>query len=56
MTALDVKYNAETGEFVIKGKVATSPEPSKSGKSLILASTQGFVATAAGRLSLNLIK
>ena len=53
---MEVSYNKTTGEVVIKFTVSKDPQPSKSGKSLILASTNGFTATSAGRLSLNLIK
>lgn len=55
---MEVTYNTTTREVVIKftANDPASAPLSKSEKSRILATTSGFINTAAGRLSLNLIK
>lgn len=47
MERADVKVAIEGGELVIRIPVETKPQLSKSGKSLIVASSHGTVATKA---------
>ena len=51
-----MQYNEKTGEINIILDAKGPGQPSKAGKSTVLASTGGFVMVGPGKVSLNLIK
>ena len=51
-----MEYDVKKGEIHIILNAAGEGEPSKTGKSKVLASTGGFVMVGPGKVSLNLIK
>lgn len=51
-----MEYDQKNGEIRIILNAKGDGEPSKSGKSKVLASTGGFVMVGPGKVSLNLIK
>jgi len=57
MSDIDIKYDPEGNEIIIRAKL-TVGSPSSSGKSLVVATTNGFVPVADSNLkvSLNIIK